>query len=218
MSIVDNRTIDIEASSSPIRVGANQREENESCDCRPAEGDIPSGPYPAGAALTRTVNYGDYFPSGGDSAGGLMKIGISAFAWTSEFRSSHLELLPAMKSLGLTGIEIPMSDPVRLPVEDIKSGIERSGLDRSVCAILPPEINPISPDKATRQRSAEHLKIAFSPRLQWAQSCSEGLCSRLSAICRTIVLAQKNGAGQWKCSGRFEKRSRPPVSHFHLSL
>jgi D-psicose/D-tagatose/L-ribulose 3-epimerase len=87
-----------------------------------------------------------------------MKIGISAFAWTPEFRSSHLELLPAMKSLGLTGIEIPMFDPVRLHVEDIKSGIERSGLDCTVCAILPPEINPISPDEATRLRSTEHLK------------------------------------------------------------
>lgn len=87
-----------------------------------------------------------------------MNVGASAFAWTSEFRSSHLELLPAMKEIGLTGIELPMFDPDRLPIDEIKSAFESSGLDCTVCAILPPAMNPISPDKSSRRRSIEHLK------------------------------------------------------------
>jgi D-psicose/D-tagatose/L-ribulose 3-epimerase len=87
-----------------------------------------------------------------------MKIGISAFAWTANFRSSHLELLPAMKELGLNGIEIPMFDPERLPIDNIRRAFEKNDLDCTVCAILPPGINPISPEKEIRRISIEHLK------------------------------------------------------------
>ena len=90
-----------------------------------------------------------------------MKIGISGFAWTSEFRSSHLGLLPEMKNLGLRAIEIPMFDPGRLPIEDIKLAFDSNGLECTVCAILPTEINPISPDRLIRKKSIEHLKTCI---------------------------------------------------------
>ncbi len=87
-----------------------------------------------------------------------MKIGISAFAWTSNFRSSHLELLPALKELGLNGVEIPMFDPMKLPATSIRAAFEKNQLECTVCAILPPEINPLSVDHETRRRASEHLK------------------------------------------------------------
>lgn len=90
-----------------------------------------------------------------------MKIGISAFAWTSEFTSSHLQLLPAIKQMGLTALEIPMFDPAHLPIQDIKRAFDNCWLDCTVCAILPPGINPISPDKSIRQKSIEHLKTCI---------------------------------------------------------
>jgi D-psicose/D-tagatose/L-ribulose 3-epimerase len=87
-----------------------------------------------------------------------MKIGISAFAWTSEFKSSHLELLPAMKELGLNGVEIPMFDPLKLPIDDIREAFGRNQLECTVCAILPDGINPISPEREIRQRAVTHLE------------------------------------------------------------
>ncbi len=87
-----------------------------------------------------------------------MKIGVSAFAWTSNFRSSHLELLPRMKELGLDGVEIPMFDPTDLPADEIQKAFERNELECTVCAILPGGANPISPERETRQRAIEHLK------------------------------------------------------------
>lgn len=87
-----------------------------------------------------------------------MKLGISAFAWTSDFRSSHLEILPGMKKLGLNGIEIPMFDPLKLPVESIRETFERNQLECTVCAILPEGINPISPTPEKRLRAIEHLE------------------------------------------------------------
>lgn len=87
-----------------------------------------------------------------------MKIGLSAFAWTAEIRPSHLELLPELKRLGVRGVELPMFDPRRLPVERVRRAFEENGLECTVCAILPPGINPISPDEATRRKSIDHLK------------------------------------------------------------
>jgi D-psicose/D-tagatose/L-ribulose 3-epimerase len=87
-----------------------------------------------------------------------MKIGISAFAWTSNFKSSHLKILPAMKELGLNGVEIPMFDPGKLPIDSIREAFVKNQLECTVCAILPEGINPISPERETRQRAIKHLE------------------------------------------------------------
>lgn len=87
-----------------------------------------------------------------------MKIGMSAFAWTSNFQSSHLQILPAMKQLGFDAVEIPMFDPDALPIDAIRRAFQANALDCTVCAILPSPINPISPDAELRKGSIDHLK------------------------------------------------------------
>jgi D-psicose/D-tagatose/L-ribulose 3-epimerase len=69
-----------------------------------------------------------------------------------------LDLLPAIRDLDLDGVEIPMFDPALLPVAEIRRAFEQSGLECTVCAILPSGINPISHDAGVRQRSMHHLK------------------------------------------------------------
>jgi D-psicose/D-tagatose/L-ribulose 3-epimerase len=86
-----------------------------------------------------------------------MKIGVSAFAWTSRFEESHLRLLPALKKMGLDGVEIPMIDPEALPVRAIRDAFESNELECTVCCILPNAVNPISPDVAIRRESIRHL-------------------------------------------------------------
>lgn len=86
-----------------------------------------------------------------------MKIGISAFGWTARFEERHLQILPKIKQMGLAGVEIPMFDPAVLPIEEIRKECEACGLDRTVCAILPKSINPISPDPGVRRLAIEHL-------------------------------------------------------------
>ena len=86
-----------------------------------------------------------------------MKLGVSAFAWTADFRESHLDLLPGLRQHGLTAFEIPMFDPGKLPAARIRRAMAANLLDCTVCAILPAGINPISADAATRKRSMEHL-------------------------------------------------------------
>ncbi len=87
-----------------------------------------------------------------------MKLGVSAFAWAGKFELSLLNLLPAIRDLGLDGFEIPMFDPAMLPAAEIHRALAPSGLACSVCGILPAWINPISPDAGVRARSRQHLK------------------------------------------------------------
>jgi D-psicose/D-tagatose/L-ribulose 3-epimerase len=86
-----------------------------------------------------------------------VKIGVSAFAWTSSFGASHLQLLQKIMEYGFTGFEIPMFLPADLPVTSLRKTFESTGLDCTVCAILPAGINPISKDAAIRKRSFAHL-------------------------------------------------------------
>ena len=87
-----------------------------------------------------------------------MKLGISAFAWTTEFTPAHLKLLDFARSLGFDGFEIPLFDPSKLAVAELRRGFESSGIECTICAILPAGINPISEDASTRARSVEHLE------------------------------------------------------------
>ena len=86
-----------------------------------------------------------------------MKLGVSAFAWTAKFGRSHLRLVPLIKEMGFSGFEIAMFDPADLAVEDIRRAFETSDLECTVCAILPPGVNPISPDATVRKTSVQHL-------------------------------------------------------------
>ena len=86
-----------------------------------------------------------------------MKIGVSAFAWTTDFRESHLEILPRLREQGLCSFEIPMFEPEKLPAGKIRRAMDSNGLTCSVCAILPQGINPISTDSRVRKESVAHL-------------------------------------------------------------
>jgi D-psicose/D-tagatose/L-ribulose 3-epimerase len=86
-----------------------------------------------------------------------MKIGVSAFAWTTRFTTRHLDLLPSIRGHGLTGFEIGMFDPAMLPAAENRRAFEAQDLEASICAILPAEANPISPDPAVREQARAHL-------------------------------------------------------------
>jgi D-psicose/D-tagatose/L-ribulose 3-epimerase len=89
--------------------------------------------------------------------GAAMKIGVSAFAWTTQLKKKHLDLLAELREHGFEGFEIPMFDPADLAPLELRRAFEANGLECTVCAILPDGINPISPDVAVRKRSLAHL-------------------------------------------------------------
>lgn len=86
-----------------------------------------------------------------------MNIGVSAFAWTADFRDSHLKILPQLREHGLSSFEVPMFEPEKLPAARIRRAMDDNGLTCSVCAILPHGVNPISADTGVRKASVAHL-------------------------------------------------------------
>jgi D-psicose/D-tagatose/L-ribulose 3-epimerase len=86
-----------------------------------------------------------------------MKIGVSAFAWTSDFSEKHLELLPRIREAGLRAVEIAMFDPARLNAGLLRRAFAAHDLEVTVCAILPEGINPISDESIVRRHSVQHL-------------------------------------------------------------
>ena len=86
-----------------------------------------------------------------------MKIGVSAFAWTARFTDTHLKLLPEIRSMGFSALEVPMFSPEVLATTNIRDAFEKNELECTVCAILPKPYNPISPNQTVREASIKHL-------------------------------------------------------------
>jgi D-psicose/D-tagatose/L-ribulose 3-epimerase len=86
-----------------------------------------------------------------------MKIGVSAFAWTTKIDQRHLNLLPSIREHGIEGFEVPMFDPAEIDAKSFRQAFEASELECTVCAILPAGINPISTDEADRKKAVAHL-------------------------------------------------------------
>jgi D-psicose/D-tagatose/L-ribulose 3-epimerase len=86
-----------------------------------------------------------------------MKIGVSAFAWTTKLEQTHLERFPAIRDHGIVGFEIPMFDPADLDVTALRTAFKATQMECTVCAILPPGINPLSADATERTWAQAHL-------------------------------------------------------------
>jgi len=87
-----------------------------------------------------------------------MKIGVSAFAWTSRFTAKHIPILAGLRERGITHCEIAMFDPSDIPVVELRRAFEANDVAVSVCAILPAGINPIGEDADVRSRSGDHIR------------------------------------------------------------
>ncbi len=149
-----------------------------------------------------------------------MKIGVSAFAWTTTFTERHLGLLTGMREQGISCFEIAMFNPASLPVAGLRRAFEESGLEASVCAILPAGINPIDVIKPEQKKAKEHLlrcidtaaefgarvmcgpvyaPIGYLPGRRrnadewaWAVECMQGLGDALDAHEMTLAVEPVN--------------------------
>lgn len=124
-----------------------------------------------------------------------MKLGVSAFAWTSKFERRHLPLIQAVKEMGFSGFEIAMFDPADLPVTDIRRAFEAARLECTVCAILPPGINSISPDPAIRKKSVQHLVRCIETSSELGARLLGGPLYAPIGYFPTIGRPQTNGSG-----------------------
>jgi D-psicose/D-tagatose/L-ribulose 3-epimerase len=86
-----------------------------------------------------------------------MKIGVSAFAWTTRLDRTHLRLFPLLRENGIEAFEIPMFDPAEIDAAQLRNAFQANGLECTICAILPPGINPISGNAGERKKAHAQL-------------------------------------------------------------
>lgn len=124
-----------------------------------------------------------------------MKIGVSAFAWTTKFGHAHIGLLPKIREHGLAGFEIPMFDPASLATSDIRGAFDANDLECTICAILPAGINPISPDASVRKKSVAHLVQCVETSADLGAHLMGGPLLPQSAISQAGAAVLMNGIG-----------------------
>lgn len=86
-----------------------------------------------------------------------MKFGANTFIWSDDFDPRQTALLGRLKQAGFDGIEIPLIQPAQQRVAEIRRAIEQSGLECTVCSVLPPDLSTVSDDSDVRNKTQMHL-------------------------------------------------------------
>jgi D-psicose/D-tagatose/L-ribulose 3-epimerase len=87
-----------------------------------------------------------------------MKFGVNTMVWTTQVGEKQDPLFARIKEWGFDGAELFLStdEPANIPA--IRSTLDRLGLERTTCCVLPRHANLVSSDAATRAQGVEFLK------------------------------------------------------------
>lgn len=66
--------------------------------------------------------------------------------WNGQVGAAELELLPQIKAMGYTGVEIPIFDPTAIGTETLRAALATQELACTTCTALPPHLNLIDED------------------------------------------------------------------------
>jgi D-psicose/D-tagatose/L-ribulose 3-epimerase len=87
-----------------------------------------------------------------------MKLGIHAYAWTSQWTNETLGLIDRVKDLGLDFIEIPLMVLETFDASAIKERLESAGLGAVTSTVLLDNTDITSDDPAIREKGIAYLK------------------------------------------------------------
>jgi D-psicose/D-tagatose/L-ribulose 3-epimerase len=97
-----------------------------------------------------------------------MKIGFCMLLWTTSVGEEHRPLIEDIKATGYDGIEVPVFDGTPDDFAAIGKMLDEMSLERTAISIVPTlDKNPLSEDKADRERCVEYLK--------WLVDCTAAL-------------------------------------------
>jgi D-psicose/D-tagatose/L-ribulose 3-epimerase len=87
-----------------------------------------------------------------------MKFGVNTFIWSAAWDRSVESKLPAIKSWGFDGVEVPLFRPAEFPAQEIRRATEAQGLECNVCSVLVKGLSLIDDDPEVRRATVEHLR------------------------------------------------------------
>lgn len=86
-----------------------------------------------------------------------MKFGVNTFIWTVNFDAKDLPLLPVLKEHGFDGFECAIFDPPTFPATTIRRGCQETGLEVSVCSVIPNGLSIVSDDADIRRKTSTYV-------------------------------------------------------------
>jgi D-psicose/D-tagatose/L-ribulose 3-epimerase len=87
-----------------------------------------------------------------------MKYGVNTMVWTTRVNEAHESLLARIKEWGFDGVELFVSTEEPADPAAVRRMLDRAGLERSACSVLPREANLVSAQSDVRARGIEYLK------------------------------------------------------------
>ena len=87
-----------------------------------------------------------------------MKFGVNTFIWADGFNREQIPLLSRIKEAGFDGVEVPLFGPGDLQDGEVRRALAASGLECTVCSIIPAGLSLVSDDADLRNKTIEHLR------------------------------------------------------------
>jgi D-psicose/D-tagatose/L-ribulose 3-epimerase len=96
-----------------------------------------------------------------------MKFGINMLLWTPHVTMEHAGIIRDLKRAGYDGVEIAMFEGTPDHYARLGELLDKEGLGRTTCSVIPLDKNPLSADAAVRKAAGDHAK--------WAIDCTAAL-------------------------------------------
>jgi D-psicose/D-tagatose/L-ribulose 3-epimerase len=100
-----------------------------------------------------------------------MKIGMNLLLWTTNVTREHFPVLADLKQTGFDGVEIPLMEGDRAQYQEIRTELDRLGLECTAVTALDEDSNPVSPDASVRAAAVK--------RMSWALDMCDVLGSKM---------------------------------------
>ena len=99
-----------------------------------------------------------------------MKYGVNTFIWTDRFGREQVPLLARIKSAGFDGVEVPLFSPNDYADSEVRRALRDSGLERTVCSVIPSGMSLVEEDASVRRKTQDHMRACVTACGNWEPS------------------------------------------------
>lgn len=126
-----------------------------------------------------------------------MKYGVNLMVWTTRVGPEQENLLFRIREWGFDGVEpfLNPDEPAQIPA--VRKMLDRAGLERTTCSVLPREAHLPSPDSEVRARAVQYLQRCVE---RTAELGATLMCGPLYAGLGVMTGARRT-TDEWKRAG-----------------
>jgi D-psicose/D-tagatose/L-ribulose 3-epimerase len=123
-----------------------------------------------------------------------MKYGVNLMVWTTHIGKQHDSLLSRIREWGFDGVELFLSAEEPADITSVKRMLDRCGLERTSCSVLPREGHLVSADPDVRARGIDYLKRCVERTVELGAHL---LCGPLYAALG-VMTGSRRTQDEWK--------------------